>query len=53
MRVGGALPDAQVGFRVSATNEMQNERDHGEGKENMNPPTRDVKDNPTANPSNH
>jgi hypothetical protein len=49
----GSVPDAQVGFRVSAANEMQNERHCGQSKKNMNQPTCDVKNNPAANPSNH
>jgi hypothetical protein len=51
--VRGSSRDAQVGFRVSAANEMQNERRNGKDKKNMNQPTRHVKNNPAANPSNH
>jgi hypothetical protein len=51
--VRGSSADAQVGFPVSAANEMQNERRHRKDKKNMNQPTCHVKNNPGANPSNH
>jgi hypothetical protein len=51
--VRGSAPDAQVGFRVSAANEMQNERHRGQGKKNVNQSTGHVKNNPPANPGNH
>jgi hypothetical protein len=50
---GASAPDAQVGFRVSAANEMQNERHRGQDKKNVNQPTGHVKNNPPANPGNH
>jgi len=51
--VRGSSRYAQVGFPVSAANEMQNEQHHGKDRKNMNQPTRDVKTNPAVNPSNH
>src|SRR5438132_1031609 len=51
--VGRSFRDAQVGFLVSAPNEMQNQQCHGKGRKNMNQPTRHVKTNPAVNPSNH
>jgi hypothetical protein len=50
---GGSAPVAQVGFRESAANEMQNERHRGQDKKNVNQSTGHVENNPPANPGNH
>jgi hypothetical protein len=51
--ISGSGPNAQIGFRVSAAGEMQDERDYGHDEENMYQPTRHMKENPATKPGNY
>jgi hypothetical protein len=51
--ISESLPNAQIGFPVSAADEMQNERHHSYDKENMNQPARYMKKNPARKPGNY